>query len=107
MDIEYVKEYVNSLLVVKDRWYHKVPLIGKRIYKKQKIKKYQANKFKLFDFIHKTVNEELLKDKICEDIYFDSLIKESSVNEQFLEKKRSYLKPNWCEIIDNLNTGGN
>ena len=82
IDEKYVKEYIGSILTVKDKWYYKIPFIGQRLYKKAKIKhSFQNNKDEIFDFINDILTKEIAYDDNCY----------KAILEEFFKNKRSGL----------------
>jgi predicted glycosyltransferase involved in capsule biosynthesis len=65
---EKVLQELREKLTVKNRWYHKIPYIGKKIYSKQQYKLFQSQKSNVFSMIIKEA-DELAKKNI--DNYFD------------------------------------
>ena len=85
MDLKNIERFVEDNLKVKKIWYHKIPYIGDKIYKRQSNKKYQLNKFKLFDLINETVGKEVLSGE--DNTFLDSFINIDTAGECFLERK--------------------
>ena len=67
------QQEIKEMFTVKNKWYHKIPYVGKKIHNKQVRELYEMNKYKLFKIIENEINEDMLKVK-------DEIIKES-VNE--------------------------
>jgi len=63
LDDKKLQEIKESLQVTK-RWYHKIPYIGKKIYTKQKWRKYEKIKPKLFSIVCEEVNKEVEKNNL-------------------------------------------
>ena len=56
------EQELRDMVTVKDKWYHKIPYVGKKIHNKQVYKRFTSNKSKIFKTITEEVNKELEKD---------------------------------------------
>jgi FMN-dependent NADH-azoreductase len=57
----------KDMVTIKDKWYHKIPYIGRKIRSKQAYKKYSRNKSEIFKMITEEVNKELAKNDYIND----------------------------------------
>ena len=72
-------------------------IVGKKIYKRQLLRKYMKNKIDLFNCINETVIEELKIESFMSNLFNDECFK--PIREY---KKGSHLRPNWDDIVKDL-----
>lgn len=87
-----MKNKIKELLKIENKWYHKIPFVGKSIFKKQRLRKYQRNKFIIFEFIESEVDRNLQK-KL-------KTMTTNDAQEFKITYEYNYTRPNWSEIID-------
>jgi len=60
--LDKVKEQeLRDMVTIKDKWYHKIPYIGKKIHSKQVYRLFASNKSKIYKTITEEVNKEIEK----------------------------------------------
>lgn len=55
------EQELRDMVTIKDKWYHKIPYLGKKIHSKQAYKLFTSNKSKIYKIITEEVNKELEK----------------------------------------------
>ena len=55
------EQELRDMVTIKDKWYHKIPYLGKKIHSKQVYKQFSSNKSKIYKTITEEVNKELEK----------------------------------------------
>lgn len=84
---EKIKSFLEEKILVKKKLYHKIPYIGEKLYKKQKERKYQKNKYEMFDFIGK-ISLENVKYENLENEFIKQFLEENKNNYYHFKKRR-------------------
>jgi hypothetical protein len=71
------QQELRDMVTIKDKWYHKIPYLGKKIHTKQLYKKFSSNKLKMNNIILEEVNKELEKNYSSD--FFNQFVEASSV----------------------------
>jgi len=91
------EQELRDMVTINDRWYHKIPYLGKKIHSKQVYKRFSSNKSKIFKTITEEVNKELEKNDFfsqfadASNVMLDD-IKQMTIKNTNLDKYKNVCK---------------
>jgi len=91
------EQELRDMVTIKDKWYHKIPYLGKKIHTKQVYKQFVSNKSKIYKTITEEVNKELEKNDFfsqfadARNVMLDN-VKQMTVRNNNIDKYKNICK---------------
>lgn len=93
------QQELRDMVTIKNKWYHKIPYLGKKIHTKQLYKQFSSNKSEIFKTITEEVNKELEKNDFFNQFAEASNVMLNDVKQMTIKNTNLDKYENICKTI--------